>query len=86
MALVTTDAAAVESMQTVPGAGGAVIDTKILLKNQPAPVPFEKTESEKPEKQEAKAPDANKSVIPEPAAAALGLIGLGLILFRRYRV
>ncbi|MDB6078739.1 MAG: hypothetical protein JWO82_2486 [Akkermansiaceae bacterium] len=75
-----------ETMQTVPGAGGAVTDTKILLEKQPAPIPFEKAAD--PEKQEkAKAvPDASKSVIPEPAAAALGLIGLGLILFRRYRV
>lgn len=89
MNAVAADATGNTNLMPVPGAGGAVIDTSISLKAGPAPTPFEKAaerEPVSPPQPEIKAVEASKSAIPEPAAAALGLIGLGLIVFRRYRV
>lgn len=64
-------------------AGDSAIPTDIHLKAPAVPEAFKEKESSTPKDEAKKKSD---SAIPEPAAAALGLLGLGLIIFRRYRV
>jgi MYXO-CTERM domain-containing protein len=69
-------------MSLPPAAAGSAVATKIGLEAPDTPAPFAAPAPEKPVTSASEKPN---SVIPEPAAAALGLLGLGLILFRRFR-